>query len=190
MMSVTFRLHLAAAALLAVALTAPARAQTRIAPEDECARAPSTEEEVTCLRQALAASREASRPAEPEATREPERPRPRRESITVRATDTLPALPRIALGEEQLPHARQADAAGGKSEVMQARVTDFRTDGRGLLVMQLDNGQVWRQDETLGRPIRLDQGQRVGVEITRSGFGGYRMRFPDLRQRIAVSRLR
>jgi hypothetical protein len=69
-------------------------------------------------------------------------------------------------------------------------VTDVRTDLRGLLVMQLDNGQIWRQDESVGGPIQLSENQQVGVEITRSGFGGYRMRFPELGRRIAVSRLR
>lgn len=56
--------------------------------------------------------------------------------------------------------------------------------------MQLENGQIWRQVENVDLPIRLDEDERFEVEITPSGFGGYRMHFPEMNRTISVSRIR
>ena len=171
---------------------AQAGAQGNIASEEECARAPSPEEELACLREALAASREALRRAEP--TPAPSTPfavPQGREVATAPAAPPAVATPAVELGEEQVARTEPAiDAQPDRSGALTASVTDVRTDLRGLLVMQLDNGQIWRQDERVGGPIRLSGNEAADVEITRSGFGGYRMRFLELGRKIAVSRLR
>lgn len=176
-----------------------AGAQAGVASEEECARASSPEEEVACLREALAASRRAlaeANGAEPlPPPSQPAQPQGREVATAPAAPSAAPprsaAAPSAELGREQVARAQpERERVPDSSEALLAKVVDVRPDARGLLVMQLDNGQIWRQDESVGGPIRLGENQRVGVEITRSGFGGYRMRFPELGRRIVVSRLR
>mgnify|MGYP001382677280 CR=1 FL=1 len=184
------RLGLIAPAALALVPNA-ASAQAGIASEEECARAPSPEEELACLRGALAASRRALAEANGADPTPPPAQQQRREVVAAPSAPAPVRAPTPNLGQEQVARAepeRRAEAA--PVEAVTATVTDVRQDVRGLLVMQLDNGQIWRQDESIGGPIRLAENQRASVEITRSGFGGYRMRFPELGRRIAVSRLR
>jgi len=60
---------------------------------------------------------------------------------------------------------------------------------QGLLTLQLDNRQVWRQTEQTGIPLSLRRGRTYPVEISGSGFGGYRMRFENNGRVIVVRRL-
>src|SRR5690606_27543248 len=104
-----------------------------------------------------------------------------------------PAPPsQSALGAEQVAPAAAPAPTLDRPEPsgVAAAVVEARRDARGLLVMLLDNGQIWRQDESLAIPLRLGEGARIPVEISRSGFGGYRMDFPDSGRRIVVSRVR
>jgi len=184
------RWSLGALALLALP-PAGAGAQDGIASEEECARASSPEEELACLRAALAASREALRRAEPPPPPAPPAQPQRREVATAPAAAPTAADRPPELGQEQVARAEPTgDGDENRAGTLKARVTDVREDQRGLLVMQLDNGQIWRQDDIVGGPIPLGESRQASVEITRSGFGGYRMRFPELGRRIAVSRLR
>jgi len=166
-----------------------AGAQSSVGEEEECADAASPEEEVACLRAALAMSRRASAEAAGEATPAPAAPAPIARSAEPLADPVRPpatnSAATAALGGEQVG-ALQRNA----EEIIAARLADYREDERGLLVMQLDNGQIWRQDESVGGPLRLGEAGQIAVEITRSGFGGYRMRIPEIGRRIAVSRLR
>jgi hypothetical protein len=63
------------------------------------------------------------------------------------------------------------------------------SDAQGLLTLQLNNGQVWRQTEQAGIPLSLRRGRTYPVEISGSGFGGYRMRFENNGRVIVVRRL-
>lgn len=73
---------------------------------------------------------------------------------------------------------------------MEAVITRMETDPRNMLVVQLDNGQVWRQTQTESFPVRIDLDQPQPVAITTSGFGGYRMLIITLDRRIRVERVR
>lgn len=73
---------------------------------------------------------------------------------------------------------------------MDAVITRMETDPRGMLVVQLDNGQVWRQTQTESFPVRIDLDQAQPVVVTTSGFGGYRMLIVTPDRRIRVERLR
>ncbi|TIX51968.1 hypothetical protein [Alteraurantiacibacter aquimixticola] len=162
-----------AAALL---LTAGSPAGVLHAQDMPCTGLASEAAEIACLRALLAEQGQGEAPPAPE----PE-PAP---------------VERKELGAEQLPsQAPQAEIARRereerKSEAVSAVITDTRLDRRGLLVMQLDNGQIWRQDEDLGLPTGFARDGRTAVTISRSGFGGYRMEFPEEGRRMVVSRLR
>ncbi len=73
---------------------------------------------------------------------------------------------------------------------MTGQITVVQTDARGLLVMQLDNGQVWRQTERERFPVNIDLSRAEPVEISESGFGGYRMLLLASDRRIRVQRVR
>lgn len=169
-------------------------------PEDECARLKDAEAEVICLRAALAATRQAQ-PAEvhPQpvetapAVSQSSSARP--VSVETRQATTSPSE-RAALdstpelGREQIARSAVAPRPASDPEAMVDRISDFRADRNGALIMQLESGQIWRQVENVDLPLRLDEGERVQVEITRSGFGGYRMHFPTTNRTISVSRIR
>lgn len=152
----------------------------------ECTGLADQAAEIACLRQALEASRKAlgetggrSAPKAPP-TAAVERPQ----------ADAAES-PAAVLGDEQLLRARtEASSERPDPERIAATITAARADRRGLLVMQLDNGQIWRQGDGTELPVRIGKDEQVRVEIARSGFGGYRMSFPDMGRRIAVARLR
>ena len=169
-------------------------------PEDECARLEDPEAEIICLRAALAATRQAQ-PAEV-------RPQPvetapaisQSPSVRRGSEGTLPAtvspsersapVSTPELGREQVARPAGAPRPASDPEVLVDRISDFRADRNGALIMQLENGQIWRQVENIDLPLRLNEGEQTQVEITRSGFGGYRMHFPAMNRTISVSRIR
>lgn len=168
-------------------------------PEDECARLADAEAEIICLRAALAATRQAQAVEEPKPI---EAARANSQSSSAESTSEgahLGAVPATAqpapaplpeLGREQIARADGAPRAARDPEVLVDRVSDFRRDRSGALIMQLENGQIWRQVENVDLPLRLEEGERPQVEVTRSGFGGYRMHFPAMNRTVSVSRLR
>ena len=179
-----FVLTLALGLPLALATTLcaqPANAQT--SPEDECAKLSDPADEIICLRAALSAARQAQGPADATpGTRSAPVPAP---------TQASPARQPSELGTEQLARSpdqpRQRDKP---DDGVSTAVSDFRTDRYGNLIMQLENGEIWRQVENVDLPIRLAEGEQPDIRLTRSGFGGYRMTFIDMNRTISVSRLR
>lgn len=162
-----------------------AAGQAQDAAVGECTGLADATAEIACLRAALEASRKSLAEAEQGRTDAPS-------AVPARSAQRVTeASQAVALGDEQVPRAAvDARAETGDPERIAATVTASRTDPRGLLVVQLDNGQIWRQNDGTDLPVRIGEDERVRVEIARSGFGGYRMNFPDLGRRIAVSRLR
>lgn len=179
--------------LLACSAIASLPAAAQSLPEDECARLEDPEAEVTCLRAVLAATRQAQQGASVEGNRGASSLAPAvpaRVPATVGTTPVRQAPAAPELGSEQLAGAAFAERDPADQEMVVSTVTDFRTDRNDRLIMQLENGQIWRQVESVAIPVRFAPEDRVRVEITRSGFGGYRMNFPDLDRRISVSRER
>jgi hypothetical protein len=165
----------------------PVAAQTL--PEDQCAQLEDPEAEITCLRAALAATRQAQQGTNAQTRSAQSAPAPA-VSANVQTSPSPPAAPAPDLGSEQLASAAFVEPAPQDREAVVSTITDFRTDRNGRLIVQLENDQIWRQVESLAVPVRFNAEDRVRVEITRSGFGGYRMTFPDLDRRISVSRER
>lgn len=101
------------------------------------------------------------------------------------------ADPELAgLGSEQVEarnRSKSEDAA-----VVHATVVDFDFVGYRRLLVQLDNGQIWRQidgDRTsVERELRNETS--FDVELWGTGLGGYRMRIAELDRTLRVERLK
>ena len=161
-------------------------------PEDECARLEDPEAEIICLRAALAATRQAQ-PTVEAVPAQSSSGRPAFEgalSATVSSSERPAPVSTPELGREQVARPAGAPLPESDQEAFDDRISDFRADRNGALIMQLENGQIWRQVENIDLPLRLNEGEQTQVEITRSGFGGYRMHFPAMNRTISVSRIR
>jgi hypothetical protein len=139
---------------------------------------PSLVDEVACLRRELAEREQAPQDSPSPVVSEPTSPPPVASN----------AVPRT-MGAEQVASAR-APRPSTEAETVRAVVVAASDDPRGLLTVQLDNGQAWQQTERTGVPLRASWVESKQVEISRSGFGGYRLRFPEKGRQFAVRRLR
>jgi hypothetical protein len=175
--------------MLTLSHTAAAQpSETRIATATDCAREPSKDLEIACLRQALEQSSHAleSHVAEPGSG----------DAATPAATPAPVAPPAASterpaeLGVEQVKaRTDRSKAPEASPELLQVMVVGVTADRRGLLTLRLDNGQVWRETEQPSIPLRLDENTIYPAEISRSGFGGYRMKFPEKNRTIVVKRI-
>lgn len=149
------------------------------AQESQCAHLEGTEE-VACLREALARTQEALARAE-SSLQEDE---PAREVPTVVSTGP-------ELGAEQA--ARRTGTAAPQAveeERIVATVALAERVHPNRLQVHLDNGQIWRQIQGDVQRVDLSSREAVSAEIWRSGFGGYRMRLPEVRRVLKVERIR
>lgn len=192
------RSGIALGALVLAAASATTPASGQIATAQDCARKSSQAEELACLREALARSEAARRGDESVQAATPPQTRSAEVSQQAQPMPAAPAPPPVRtasrpaqqLGDEQLPSvAAEADRNAVERAQIHAAVTTAKADPRGGLTLWLDNGQVWQQAEQPGVPLSLAQDKPHPVEITRSGFGGYRMRFADSGRKIVVKRL-
>jgi hypothetical protein len=177
-----------------------------------CAAASSPEERIACLedtlRQLAGASPAAAVPAGPAATPAPEEPERRATASTpppaaeerpgatpgeqppARPAPASPmGTPEAELGAEQVEaRSRTQDEEAPR---VHATVVDFRFVGYSRLMVQLDNGQVWRQidgdRESVERGLR--DNDTFEVEMWPTKLGGYRMRILSLERTIRVERL-
>jgi hypothetical protein len=109
------------------------------------------------------------------------------------ARETAAVVDLDEFGAEQVARRQNTHVASrsdGDEETLHAEVVEFEYLSRDRLVVTLDNGQVWRQTEILSLALRLRDDEPMGVEIWRSGFGGYRLRAGDRQPVIKVERLR
>lgn len=92
-----------------------------------------------------------------------------------------------SFGAEQIapPVAQQREAPRS----LTAAIAALRTDLRGRLLIELDNGQLWRQTELEEFPVEVDMNRAQPVEIVASRFGGYRMQLLAIDRRIKVERV-
>lgn len=180
------------AALLLIGLPQAAIAQSAtpgIASSADCARQPSKDQEIACLRQALEQSRRAlegnaATPVDHSPAAPVEAP-----AAAATPSPAIPARPPELGAEQVVTRSRDRSAAKPPSKVLRAVVVHATADARGVLTLGLDNGQVWREKEQPSVPLRLDERGTYPVEISRSGFGGYRMRFPERNRTIVVERI-
>jgi hypothetical protein len=124
-------------------------------------------------------SGEASPPAIPEATAPP-----------AARTDESQAATRKELGSEQVARRNEArpDVEGGVS----ATVVAFDVVGYRKLLLELDNGQIWRQTNGDRADVAWDlrDERNFDVELRRSGLGGYRMYLAPIDRTIRVERVK
>jgi hypothetical protein len=94
------------------------------------------------------------------------------------------------LGAEQV--ARRSDTATDTEAPVGATVVAATVVGYRRLLVELDNGQVWRQTNgdraDVVRDLRNEQ--TFEVELRRTGLGGYRMYIAPLHRTIRVERLK
>lgn len=94
---------------------------------------------------------------------------------------------RDAFGAEQLPKGHQNPKPEEPQKELKGSITELLTDAFGNIVVVLDNGQVWRQTDSVSLPP-----VRVGdaVLIQRGLLGSFRMTFVKQRRTVDVKRFR
>jgi hypothetical protein len=94
------------------------------------------------------------------------------------------------LGAEQV--ARRSAGRESADAPVRASVVSVNFVGYERLVVELDNGQIWRQTNgdraNVARDLRNEQ--TFEVEMRRTGLGGYRMYLVPLERTIRVERLK
>ena len=116
--------------------------------------------------------------------------------FAVQASEPRPERPEARrsgadqLGAEQV--ARRSDTAADTEAPVGATVVAATVVGYRRLLVELDNGQVWRQTNgdraDVVRDLRNEQ--TFEVELRRTGLGGYRMYIAPLDRTIRVERLK
>lgn len=149
---------------LAAALAIAGGALTAQDTDSDCAQFEGAQE-IACLREALARTQQA----------------------LVEAEKALEAS-EVALGAEQAARRAGLPAPKEDQRFTSVIVASERAHPNRLLV-RLENGQVWRQIQGDTQIVLLPSNGRVNAEFSRSGFGGYRMRLPDMGRVVKVERL-
>ena len=105
---------------------------------------------------------------------------------------TVGPAPEASIGEEQVS-ARgmtEDDKRAALESAENLRVVRYSTVPYRRLVIELDNGQVWRQIKGDVQEIRVDLRRNQTVDITESRLGGYQMRLNEMRRTLRVERVR
>jgi hypothetical protein len=105
---------------------------------------------------------------------------------------TVPAVPAVApgstFGQEQLSAKRQPVAPDAE-QVLHGRITALRSGGSVIFLVTLDNGQVWRHENSVqGAYLRVGD----AITIGKGALGSYRMTRDagDEKNWIRVARVR
>jgi hypothetical protein len=158
------------------------RMETPVTERGALPRHPADEDRVKAPEAAtsqLVVPEKASPPAIPEATAPP-----------AARTDEGQAATRKELGSEQVARRSEArpDVEGGVS----ATVVAFNVVGYRKLLLELDNGQIWRQTNGDRANVAWDlrDERNFDVELRRSGLGGYRMYLAPIDRTIRVERVK
>jgi hypothetical protein len=178
---------------IGAAMAAPQAASAQEAAIEACRATPSDAERIACLEDALREASSGVRIPIPFVGGGGDRPADAAPPAPA-ASNSPPAesmgAEQVAVREGTFDDDDDDDDNDDAALRMNATIAVLQTDSRGLLVMQLDNGQVWRQTESVGVPILLDMDDPQPVEISTSGFGGYRMQLLGPDRRIIVERVR
>ena len=83
--------------------------------------------------------------------------------------------------------AERFEADPGQLQELEASISDVLTNQSGLGVFMLDNGQVWKQADTVNLP-NIRTGDKVKIE--RSMLGGYKLFFVRQNRATPVKRIR
>ncbi|MDH4073473.1 MAG: hypothetical protein OEV41_10265 [Gammaproteobacteria bacterium] len=159
-------------------------------PEDviaTCARIASTGDRILCLEDALRRLAPAER----------QKPGTLAEPVSERAAaPVVEAVGESAdIGADQLEaqarrNMSREEALAALESAEDLMVSGYRTVPYERLVIELDNGQVWRQIKGDTQRIRVDLSRNQTVDITESSLGGYQLRLNEIRRTIRVERIR
>lgn len=167
----TSALSLAALAVILGSGFGPALAQDR---PGDCARLNGTAE-VECLRQVLSQTQDALN---------------RAEQALEHTESRAPAASPPTLGAEQAARRTGIRPAPVEEERMITAIVAAERVHPNHLQVRLENGQIWRQIQGDTQFVDLSAATPTPAEIWRSGFGGYRMRLPQMRRVLKVERIR
>lgn len=93
-------------------------------------------------------------------------------------------------GEEHLPSTLEGKKAN-KKETVTLKAIAFRKSPRGIIIVTLENGQIWQQlSADPGRPRLPRKESMTKVTLRRASMGSYFMRIGDVRPAIRVKRLK
>ena len=108
----------------------------------------------------------------------------------VTRADDGEAVGKNELGSEQL--ARHNETGPDAERPVTATVVAFNVVGYRKLLLELDNGQIWRQTNGDRADVTWDlrDERNFAVELRRSGLGGYRMYIAPIDRTIRVERVR
>ena len=185
-----------AAALMLLLPALPARAQK---PADllACATIPRDAERLACYDAAVAATSPEARAASEARARESARIAAEEAAVAAAAAkakaeaDARAAeiAKRENFGAEGVASrsAERFEPIPGELQQIEAGITEVLTNRSGLGVFLLDNGQMWRQADTVSLP-NIRPGQRV--VIARAVLGGYQLTFVGKNRGTLVKRMR
>ena len=95
------------------------------------------------------------------------------------------------IGEEQVrarTQTHEEQLADLRSET-NLRVASYRTVPFERLVIELENGQIWRQIQGDVQRVRVSLDRNQTVDIAESRYGGYQLRLNEMKRTIRVERI-
>ncbi len=115
--------------------------------------------------------------------------------VPVEATDVAEAAPvadasEIGADQVEARNMTREERLAALESATGVNVASYRKVPYERLVVELENGQVWRQIEGDVQRIRVDLERNQTVDISESRFGGYQLRLNEIRRTIRVERVK
>jgi len=170
--------------LLALTLPICAVAENPIGAIADCARISSTGDRILCLENAL------RRLSPNEADTTPAAAAPANESREISVAEPEEAEPRIGDEQVRARNATREQRLSSLESAAELKVARYSKVPYERLVVELDNGQIWRQIKGDVQRIRVNLDRNQTVNITQSALGGYQLRLNEIRRTIRVERIR
>lgn len=167
--------------LTGAAMASPAGAQDRADPYARCAAIDAADDRLACFDETYARS------GELRDARERQIAERREEEFGLSVQERGELREQQADGEKAAQVAREAEDEEDEPALV-AQIVEVAQDDAGRTVVQLDNGQVWRQ--TSGSTLRNRVRQGWTATVTRHWSGAYEMRFDERSGYLRVERIR
>ena len=100
--------------------------------------------------------------------------------------------PMASFGAEDLPQLRNERQASPQDALLEAAVASVEWTRTGRYVIELDNGQVWRQLSSDSRRLTLSEKNPEGTPVTikKTALGGHRLSTVGSKRSIRVERIK
>lgn len=109
---------------------------------------------------------------------------------TPQETEPEPAIQELGAEQVRARTMTQEERLAELDAAENLRVASYSKVPFEKLVVELENGQVWRQIKGDVQKIRVDLKRNQTVTISESRFGGYRLRLNEIERTIRVQRIR